>query len=56
MLEWLMRINDYFFNQLLGALSDANPYQKLIDHTLSTLIQEHNSHTLILESGSETVE
>lgn len=31
MLEWIMRLNDYFFNQLLGALSDANPYQKLID-------------------------
>ncbi len=31
MLEWIMRLNDYFFNQLLGALSDANPYQSIID-------------------------
>jgi len=24
--EWVMRLNDYMFNQLLAALSDANPY------------------------------
>eukprot|EP00347_Sterkiella_histriomuscorum_P000566 403375355 len=29
--EPMMRINDYFFSQFLGALSDSNPYQSIID-------------------------
>ena len=29
--EWVMRINDYIFNQLLTSISDANPYQRLIN-------------------------
>jgi len=43
MMEWVFRLNDYFFNQLLGALADANPYQKLIDQTWDSLRGQYGS-------------
>ncbi len=43
MMEWVFRLNDYFFNQLLGALADANPYQKLIDQTWDGLRAHHGN-------------
>ena len=35
--EWVMRINDYSFNQLLASLSDANPYQRLTDQVIDKM-------------------
>lgn len=45
MLEWVMRINDYFFNQLLASLSDSNPYLPLIDKVTKEFALE-NEHAL----------
>ena len=44
MMEWVFRLNDYFFNQLLGALADANPYQKLIDQTWDSLRDQYRDN------------
>jgi hypothetical protein len=41
--EWIMRINDYFFNQLLASLSEANPYQKLIDQVIKQMKEQEKS-------------
>lgn len=40
--EYLLRINDYFLNQFLAALSDADPYQKLIQNLLNE--EKHSSY------------
>jgi hypothetical protein len=42
--EWVMRINDYFFNQLLASLSEANPYQKLADQVITKMKIHENDY------------
>ncbi|CDW90143.1 vacuolar protein sorting-associated protein vps13 [Stylonychia lemnae] len=53
MQEPMFRINDYFFAQFLGALSDSNPYQQLIDQiqnqaNITTLLkQDYQKDTMV---------
>mmetsp|Transcript_23187 Transcript_23187/g.22683 ORF Transcript_23187/g.22683 Transcript_23187/m.22683 type:complete len:174 (-) Transcript_23187:90-611(-) len=50
--EYFFRLNDYFFYQFLGAVSDSNPYQKLVDQMMKeneALLKGYDSRPINLK-------